>query len=244
MLEIHTDGSEAVLYDARRMGPFDPAWFDAATWRERGAAIHSSTGRGSVLLLEHGAETWVLRHYHRGGVVANFTFDHYLWLGLQRNRAFREWRVLAELYAGGLPVPEPLAARVTRSGILYQADLLTRYLPGTRSLSAYLDEGDLESSRWRTIGAMLRSFHDRGVDHPDLTAHNILLDGQGRTFLVDFDNALLKSPGDWRERGLARLQRSLRKVALETGTEFDPNAWRELEDSYRGRDSRDDTLDR
>lgn len=234
MAEIHIGNGEAVLYDAKRMGRYDPAWFDTDIWRERGAAIHRSTGRGAVLMLDRGGETWVLRHYHRGGMVANFVFDHYLWLGLKRNRAFREWQLLAELYGDGLPVPEPLAARVQRMGILYRADLLTRYLPATRSLSAYLDDGGLEPERWQAIGAMVRSFHDRGVDHPDLTAHNILLDDRNRTFLVDFDNARLKPPGDWRERGLARLQRSLRKVALETGTQFDPVAWQQLEDSYRG----------
>ena len=32
---------------------------------------------------------------------------------------------------------------------------------------------------WRRIGAMIRAVHDHGVDHPDLTAHNVLLDDTG-----------------------------------------------------------------
>jgi 3-deoxy-D-manno-octulosonic acid kinase len=79
---------------------------------------------------------------------------------------------------------------------------------------------------------MLRAVHDHGVDHPDLTAHNILLDPRGVVFLVDFDNANVRPPGRWRRAGVERLRRSLRKVALETGTEFDPAAWRELEAGY------------
>lgn len=225
--------AEVVLYDEQRMGRYDPDWFDADVWRERGAKVHSTTGRGSVLMLDRGNETWVLRHYHRGGLVANFVYDHYIWLGLHANRAFREWRILAELHAGGFAVPEPLAARVKRAGLLYQADILTRYLPDTRTLSALLRDGQLKDADWQAIGAMVRGFHERGVDHPDLTAHNILLDGAGQSFLVDFDNAKLRPPGAWSERGLARLQRSLCKVALETGTEFDPVAWEVLERSYR-----------
>jgi 3-deoxy-D-manno-octulosonic acid kinase len=79
---------------------------------------------------------------------------------------------------------------------------------------------------------MIRAVHDRGVDHPDLTAHNVLLDGGGNCFLVDFDNARVNPPGEWRRAGLERFNRSLRKVALETGTEFDAEAWRELESGY------------
>jgi tRNA A-37 threonylcarbamoyl transferase component Bud32 len=80
---------------------------------------------------------------------------------------------------------------------------------------------------------MVRAVHAHGVDHPDLTAHNILLDDGGRVFLVDFDNARLRPAGDWRRLGVERLQRSLRKVALETGTDFDSTAWAELEAAYK-----------
>jgi 3-deoxy-D-manno-octulosonic acid kinase len=174
----------------------------------------------------------VLRHYNRGGLIARFVQDHYLWTGLERTRAFREWRLLARLRAFGLPVPRPIAARVARSGLLYRADIATEFLIGTRPLSAILHEGagiDL----WPEIGAMIRAFHDCGVDHPDLTAHNILLTPAGKVFLVDFDNATVRPQGPWREAGLARLERSLRKVALETGVAFDPEGWRRLEEAYR-----------
>src|SRR5690606_1497310 len=99
--------------------------------------------------------------------------------------------------------------------------------------SALLDDRERLGAAWREIGRMIRRFHEHGVRHPDLTAHNILLDGAGRAYLVDFDNAKLKRPGRWRESGIARLERSLRKVALQTGTEFDADGWRELEAGYR-----------
>jgi 3-deoxy-D-manno-octulosonic acid kinase len=233
-IEIHRAGGEHVLYDRARVGGYDAAWFDAERWQTQGSVVHSTKGRGAVLKLEFAAtaESWVLRHYHRGGLVSRLIYDHYLWTGAERSRAFREWRLLYDLHRRGFPVPEPLAARVVRQGPFYQADIVLAYLPDTRTLSAHLNEESLSDEGWRAIGAMLRSFHEQGVDHPDLTAHNILLGAGGRLYLVDFDNATMRPPGPWRANGLARFQRSLRKVALETGTSFDDGAWADLIQSY------------
>jgi 3-deoxy-D-manno-octulosonic acid kinase len=208
------------------------SWFDAAEWQRAGAVALETSGRGAVLIVAHGDEQWVLRHYRRGGVVARFVDDHYLWRGAERARPFREWRLLRELCAAGLPVPSPVAAHVYRTGFIYTADIITSYLPDTRKLSWFIAQGRVPADSWLRIGAMIRTVHDHGVDHPDLTAHNILLDDAGRPFLVDFDNAQRKPPGEWQRLGLARFNRSLRKVALETGTEFDPSAWAQIETSY------------
>lgn len=230
--EIHCADGVCVIYDRARVGAYDASWFDAARWRGDAEVVHSTKGRGSVLKRVVGGEPWVLRHYHRGGLVSSFIYDHYLWLGLERTRAFREWRLLHALHARGLPVPEPLAARVERAGPIYQADIALAYLAGTRTLSSHLDRDGITGEQWLEIGRMLRRFHDHGVDHPDLTAHNILIDADGRLFLVDFDNAFLRPQGAWQARGMDRLQRSLRKVALETGTEFDAQGWDALRRGY------------
>ncbi len=228
-------GPAVVLYDAAAAAdapvPVE-RWFDPAYWVEAGTRLGETTGRGAIMVLDHGTEKWVVRHYNRGGFVAYFVEDHYLWTGLERSRPFREWRLLARLRRLGLPVPRPVAARVVRTGPLYRADIVTAYLPDTRPLSAHLDEGGPPPERWAAIGRMVRAFHDAGVDHPDLTAHNILLGASGETYLVDFDNARVRPQGSWHRAGLARLQRSLRKVALETGTRFDPAAWQRLEAAY------------
>lgn len=225
-------GRAVVIYDAERFSDCDPRWFDADYYRANGAVLHSTTGRGGVLLLERPDETWVLRHYHRGGFVAKLVYDHYLWTGRKRNRAFREWRLLAHLHALGLPAPRPIAARVVRAGPLYQADIVTRLIPDTRPLSSVIRAGTVADEQWLSIGAMLRAFHRAGVDHPDLTAHNVLLGALPTVFLVDFDNARLRLPGPWSRMGLARFERSLRKVALETGTEFDAHAWHLVRSAY------------
>lgn len=230
--EIVVDGAHLMLVAPELGEPPSAAWFDPDEWRRGGAVALETSGRGEVLIVAHGSDTWVLRHYRRGGVVARFIDDHYLWLGVERTRAVREWRLLRKLRAAGLPVPNPVAAHVYRTGAIYMADIITSYLPDTQKLSWFIAQGRAPADCWRRIGAMIRAVHDFGVDHPDLTAHNVLLDGTGKCFLVDFDNARIKPPGDWRRLGLERFDRSLRKVALETGTDYDAAVWRELEAGY------------
>ncbi len=227
-----TTGPHAVLYDGALGESADASWFEPAHWHGVGGVERETSGRGAVLIVPHGAETWVVRHYRRGGFVARFIEDHYLWLGDERSRSFREWRLLRRLHDAGFPVPNPIAAHVCRKGALYTADIITTYLPDTRKLSAFIAERDVPRDCWRRIGRMVRAVHAHGVDHPDLTAHNVLLDARGELFLVDFDNAHVRLPGRWQQLGVERLQRSLRKVALETGTEFDAAAWAEVEAGY------------
>jgi 3-deoxy-D-manno-octulosonic acid kinase len=233
--KLVADGRHIMLAGSERAETPLAGWFDADEWRRAGAVALETSGRGEVLIVAHGVETWVLRHYRRGGLVARFIDDHYVWTGAQRARAFREWRLLRELRAAGLPVPDPVAAHVFRTGFIYTADIVTAYLPNTRKLSWFIAHGRVPADSWRRVGAMIRAVHDHGVDHPDLTAHNVLLDDTGRSFLVDFDNAQRKPPGEWRSAGLDRFNRSLRKVALETGTEFDAAAWAEIEAGYAAR---------
>lgn len=215
-----------------RAAEFDIRWFDRVAWEAQGARRHTSTGRAPVLICELPTESWVLRHYSRGGLVARFVEDHYVWRGLEATRAWRELDILAQMQAWQLPAPHPVAALVSRSGLVYRADIITVYIPGTQALSALLRSDPVRESLWRRIGAMLGSFHGRGVDHPDMTAHNILVDSEQRTFLVDFDNAVIRSRGNWQKRGIARFQRSLRKVAMETGGSFSSAEWQAVIAGY------------
>jgi 3-deoxy-D-manno-octulosonic acid kinase len=207
--KLVVDGQHLMLAARARAETPAAAWFDPAEWRRGGAVALETSGRGEVLIVPHGDETWVLRHYRRGGLVARLIDDHYLWLGAERARAFREWRLLRELRAAGLPVPDPVAAHVARAGVIYTADIITAYLPNTRKLSWFIEQGRVPAESWRRVGAMI-----------------------GRSFLVDFDNAQRKPPGEWSRLGMERFNRSLRKVALETGTEFDAGAWAKIVAGY------------
>ena len=164
--------------------------------------------------------------------MARFSDDLYIWQGIERSRAFREWRLLSALFEYGLPVPRPIAARVFQRGLTYTADILTVYIENTRSVDAMLHAGESLGDRWEVIGRTVRRFHDQGVDHSDLNVRNILLDSQGRVVLVDFDKGRQRSAGSWKQGNLKRLQRSLRKTALETGVPYDEEVWRRIEAGY------------
>ena len=166
--------------------------------------------------------------------MARLSDDVYVWQGIERSRAFREWRLLSTLFERGLPVPRPIAARVFRHGITYTADILTVYIENTRSVDAMLHAGESLGDHWQVIGRTVRRFHDEGVDHSDLNVRNILLDGQGRVFLIDFDKGCQRGAGSWKKGNLQRLQRSLRKTALETGVPYDEEVWRRIEAGYAG----------
>ncbi len=212
-----------ILYDepsvseALGSSQISPLHFTADHWRTEGAVIGEAPGRGASLFLQASQQQWVLRPYRRGGLAARLANKRYLWTGLERSRAFRELRLTAELRALKLPVPPPVGACVWRHGATYEAALITVRLRGARALAAWLDE-DLDKSSAQAreallheVGATIRRFHEAGLDHVDLNARNLLIDGDERVWLIDLDRCRLRRDGAWREANLQRLARSLEK---------------------------------
>ena len=232
---VATAGTAFVLFDGAAFEDVPQAWFAESYWRERGLLVDAVSGRGLVLFVRRGDEHWVLRHFRRGGFVAALSEDRYLWTGLERTRAFREWRLLRELSGRGLPVSRPIAARVVRTGLSYRADLITARIENARSWASLVSAGEAQPADWRRVGLTLRRFHDEGVDHPDLNANNILVDDRREVFVVDFDRGRLRGGGRWKQRNLKRLLRSLRKISLQTGAVFDAAGWRGLLAGYASR---------
>lgn len=213
MIERSAIDRGAILYDPACVQSPDWSLFDRERWRARGALSAEPGGRGSIHFIEDGARRWALRRYLRGGLAATVARDRYLYFGEERTRPFREFRLLARLRGLGLPVPVPVAAGYRRGTLTYVAELITERIAGTRSLAERLCSGTLDEAGWRAIGRCLRRFHDAGAAHADLNAHNVLLDGQGGVWIVDFDRGRLRAAGAWRGRVLGRLARSLDKVA-------------------------------
>ena len=138
-------------------------------------------------------------------------------------------------------VPQPLAAHVIQYGLFYRADLLTRTIANSESLSARLRREPLEPSIWRAIGQVLRRFHAARVFHADLNAHNILLQGTQGIYLIDFDKGKIMPPvavaNTWQQANLQRLQRSLHKLRLQQPAfHFADSDWQALMLGYRGQD--------
>ncbi|MGH8019888.1 MAG: 3-deoxy-D-manno-octulosonic acid kinase, partial [Opitutaceae bacterium] len=154
--------SGVILYDGDAVAEIRDEHFDPAWWRRQNQVIGAAHGRGAVVFVRHDGESWALRHFYRGGWMAKLSPDRYVWLGRERTRMWREWRMLAELRRRGLPVPEPIAARFTRSGPFYRGDLITRLIEGADTLAHTLRDRALPPEEWRAIGALLARLQASG----------------------------------------------------------------------------------
>ena len=224
-----------MLYDAAWAGNLTRDWFDTQWWRTCDAVVGEAKGRGTTIFVRSGADELVLRHYHRGGLVAKFLRDRYWFSDADSTRPFREWALLKLLRGRGLPVPEPIAARYRRQGPWYRGDLLMRRIAGAQSLAQLLGSGPVTLPLWVAIGRSLRRFHDALVFHADLNAHNILLREDDAVYLIDFDRGhLCRRRGVWCDSNLARLRRSIDKITdLLPPGRFAETDWHSLLAGYR-----------
>lgn len=202
------EGRIDILFDAGRLPQITGQQFSPSGYADA-RPVSGQGGRGSAWFVQTPAGGGVLKHYLRGGLLAGFVKDRYVYLGAARTRSFREYQLLLKLCKLGLPVPRPLAAFCRRGLCTYQAALLTERLQDTHSLTAAVKNG---SAPWPAVGELLARFHRAGAQHGDLNANNILLDGQGGIFIIDWDKSALENvPGAWCGKVLERLQRSLLK---------------------------------
>lgn len=189
----------------------DPAWFERAWWLKRSQVNLQGLGRGGAFAVMTPLGRMVIKHYHRGGLVAKLSRDQYFFQGFARSRSAREFALLESMRADGLPVPEPIAARTEKDGITYRCDLITRELPNAVALSELARAGAADVELWRRVGATIQRFHAAGIYHDDLNAQNILI-SSGQIYLIDFDRGKRKNPErSWQEANVARLLRSIRK---------------------------------
>ena len=225
-----------IAYDPELLPGLRPEVFDPEHLRREGLLLGTERSpRGAAWIFEWRGAPFLLRHYRRGGALSRLVHDRYLWRTRGHTRPAREWRLLGELRGLGLPVPLPAAWRVVRGGPLcYRADLVTALIPRCTPLHRHLSRQDVPEEEWRRLGATLRRFHDAGVWHPDLTVGNILLDGEGRFHVVDFDRARRRGGKAWKRRNLQRLRRSLEKQrGLDPKLRYRDGHFRSLLDGYR-----------
>ncbi len=206
--------------------------FDPGHWRRAHALAGSAPGRGTSFFIDAPFGAAVLRRYLRGGMVARFNRDRYLYRGLAASRPFREFDLLRRMADDGLNVPAPLAALCDRDGLFYRAALLTRRIAPARALPGHFGDPGFD---WRRLGAALRSFFDAGMDHADLNARNILVhEKTGEAWIIDLDASRYEParPGDGAGQ-LARLYRSLQKLWPAGGPALEP-CWKQLLQGHDG----------
>jgi 3-deoxy-D-manno-octulosonic acid kinase len=208
--------------------------FEAGYWQQKPGYEVISSGRGGSIRIEMDGRAAILRRYHRGGAVGKLLSDQYLWMGKPLSRPWREWKILERARRAGLPVPEPIAASICRSGLWYRAVLITAFLQDTETLTQRLRRTELNPGSWHRIGLLIKRMHAAGIRHADLTSDNILIDSQDRFYLVDFDMArVMNRIDDWQWRPLYRFQRSIEKRDRNQKLHFDDDDWQALMDGYQ-----------
>lgn len=215
-----------ILFDPAVLPQATPELHDPRAWRHS-EVLGGRGGRGGAVLVQDEFGTGLLRHYRRGGLVGHWVRESYLFLGEERTRCVRELRLLAHLYRRGLPVPRPVFATWRRHGLFYRADLMTLLIPDACTVAERLRAAPGQVP-WEKIGMMIARFHRAGAFHADLNAHNILLDGAGKVWLIDFDRGRLRPPAvAWQQANLQRLKRSLDKLGGISAED-----WRRVQDAH------------
>ncbi len=234
-----------VLYDANIIAEPTLQLFDRDYHTKRLASQKKSVaakvgiGRAAVCYLSINNHAMVLKHYFRGGLIASLTKDCYLGRDVENSRAFRECRLLIQMFELGLPVPLPVAAHVKKGMFCYRADLITQEIKQAATLADVLSDTSITAEQWKKIGHCIKLFHQHNVYHADLNARNILLTGSSSAtadvYLIDFDNSEIRAGGEnWKQKNLARLQRSLLKFKKNKNNfHFDDASWLALLDGYQ-----------
>lgn len=225
--------NHAIRYnDAVFAGP-SLDFFDPTYWQSENKVTGNAKGRGTTYFIEHESRHWVLRHYRRGGLIGKVLTDEYLYGGLGSTRAFAEFDLLHRMRELGLPVPEPVAAHVSRHGLFYRADLITAMIPDSQDLHNALCHEPLDAATWERVGETIARFHKAQVYHHDLNIHNIMRDGEGTIWLIDFDRCAIRDGDGWKQEMLDRLQRSLEKELGRCETfHFSSENWQQLLRGY------------
>lgn len=196
-----------------------------------------SKGRGTTWFLNTQVELGVdsvLRHYYRGGLFSKLVKDRYLFKDIQHTRAAQEFELLDKMAKWGLPVPRPIAFKISRHWGTYQADILLEKIANTQDLSQLLQKQALEDRDYQHIGKLIRQLHDYQIHHSDLNIHNILRDKQtGKFWLIDFDKCHLQEGVEWKQSNLDRLLRSFQKEKHRLGILFEQSDWDMLLQGYR-----------
>jgi 3-deoxy-D-manno-octulosonic acid kinase len=242
--KISRSGNSYILYDADIIAKPGVELFDRDyhinQQSQQNNSIPSTSskqagiGRAKVVYFTFEDKALVLKHYFRGGLPALISKDSYLCFGFEKNRAFRELRLLKKMQMLNLPVPSVVAAHVEKKLLTCRVDLITEEIKNARTLADVLNEKVFAKDVWSDIGAVIKKFHHQDIYHSDLNARNILIANVSEIFLIDFDNSYIRTSSEtWKRANLVRLKRSLLKFKRnQPDFNFDDGDWSALIDGY------------
>jgi len=145
---------------------------DVDRWRR-------GTISAKVVKSNHGRNVWLVPAGTPGLYVKSFPPE------LLRDRARNEAGLLLALAQAGIPCPRLVALATDKKG----SYLVTEEIPDTRTLAELLKQpGPQVRPLLATLGALAKLLHDRGFDHQDFHAGNVLVK-DGQLFVIDVHRA-------------------------------------------------------
>jgi len=143
---------------------------------------------------------------------------------LRRSRTSLEAKLMIDAKAAGVPVPTVFEVDPDESR------LVMKFLKGEQ-LKNILNRLPAEKRRHicRKIGEYVAKLHKAGIVHGDLTTSNMILDRNGKLFLIDFGLGEYDSSTEARGVDLHLLRRALESVHFEIADE----AYAQIVKSYR-----------
>ncbi|MEG9488309.1 3-deoxy-D-manno-octulosonic acid kinase [Mannheimia indoligenes] len=217
---------------------FVQSLLNCKTFENSDRLLGFSKGRGTTWFLNTVPELGinvVLRHYYRGGLFGKFIKDSYFFTRFENTRAYKEFFLLQQMLAWGLPVPRPVAIKVEKTLCCYRADIMLEKLENTQDLSKILQSQALSNEQYEQIGKLIRRLHNHQVHHSDLNIHNILLGNEGKFWLIDFDKCGIEQGESWKQSNLDRLLRSFKKEQTRLNILFNEENWQAVLKGYSAR---------
>jgi serine/threonine protein kinase len=172
-------------------------------------------GRSPVIRMDlEGVGPVVVKPYTRGGFIRRFNHRTYLRTGSTRCR--QEYELLRRLQNLGLGVPTPIAFAYAGT-LFYHAWLVTKEIQNTETLAGLCNINPARCfTAMKNLEPQLSLLIAHRILHVDLHPGNVLVDTDGRAFLIDFDKARKWRWGSerLRRRYRNRWQRAVAKHGL------------------------------
>jgi tRNA A-37 threonylcarbamoyl transferase component Bud32 len=141
------------------------------------------------LVVDLAGKRVVVRHYHRGGAVADALGDRYF--RFADNRVLHELRVSEAARARGVATPPVQCGAWYSAALFRRYDIATEYIPESQDLSTVLFGDVAPSDQALSLTAQLiRSMVRGGLLHRDLNVKNILLD-RSSAWVLDLDRCTI-----------------------------------------------------
>lgn len=172
-------------------------------------------GRADVVRTEiKGLGHVVIKYYKRGGLVRRFNENVYLRRGIPRSR--HEFEMIQKARGLGISCPEPLVWAI-KGGLFYKAFLITRNIGDHGSLVDICIKNPNECvSNLEKAAEQASLLIQNRIHHVDFHPGNVLVDNQGKVYVIDFDKAQISnaSQNTLCRAYLSRWSRAIKKYDL------------------------------